>query len=457
MAGERRRRLGSVRVRTTAGAVLVVGVALAAGAIVLVYSLRANLTDGVRTGAALRADDVADLLDSGSDPRDLVGSDDDDGLIQIVDEDGRVVAASDAIAGRPPIARLEDGESAEVEPLTGDDDEFLAVAVEAETEGGRLTVLVARALDDVDDSTEFVGGWLAFGIPALLLVVGFTTWRVVGRALAPVESIRAEVDAISAAEMHRRVPEPGTADEIARLAATMNRMLERLEASQARQRRFVSDASHELRSPVASIRQYAEVALAHPDRLSTVELAETVLAEDLRVQHLVDDLLLLTRADEHMLNLAARPVDVDDLVFAEANHLRATSALRVDTRDVSAGRIRGDDRALARVLRNLATNAARHAHERVGFTLSDRDGDVLVTVEDDGPGIPPDARGRVFERFVRLDDARARDDGGSGLGLAIVSELVAALGGSVAVGESALGGARFEIRIPADSGGTQGP
>ena len=141
---------------------------------------------------------------------------------------------------------------------------------------------------------------------------------VVGRALAPVEAIRAEVDAISAAALHRRVPDPPADDEIARLARTMNRMLDRLEQAQARQRRFVSDASHELRSPVASIRQHAEVALAHPDRTTTAELAETVLAEDLRLQRLVEDLLLLTRADEHTLALRRRPVDLDDLVFDEA-------------------------------------------------------------------------------------------------------------------------------------------
>jgi signal transduction histidine kinase len=228
----------------------------------------------------------------------------------------------------------------------------------------------------------------------------------------------------------------------------MNRMLDRLEQAQARQRRLVSDASHELRSPVATIRQHAEVALAHPDRTTTTELAATVLAEDLRLQRLAEDLLLLTRADEHTLALRRRPVDLDDLVFDEARRLRDGTGLRVDTTAVSAGRVDGDAAGLRRVLRNLGDNAARHAADRLAFSLAERDGLVLLGVDDDGPGIPEADRARVFERFVRLDDNRARDDGGSGLGLAIVAELAAAHGGTVAAAASPLGGARVEVRLP---------
>ena len=167
--------------------------------------------------------------------------------------------------------------------------------------------MVVRSTETVTEATAAVSGLLAVGLPLLLVVVGATTWVLVGRALAPVEAIRAEVDAISAADLHRRVPDPPAGDEIGRLARTMNRMLDRLEQAQARQRRLVADASHELRSPVATIRQHAEVALAHPGRTTTTELAATVLAEDLRLQRLVEDLLLLTRADEHTLALAQAP------------------------------------------------------------------------------------------------------------------------------------------------------
>jgi signal transduction histidine kinase len=456
MAAERRRsrtariraRSGTVRVRTTVAATVVVGVAMAVGAVALVAVLRATLTREVLTSAQLRGADVAAGLEAGAQPGDLAVGDPEDLLIQVLDASGRVVASSPNVAGAPPVARLRPGDSAEVDaPI--DNDDFLAVATAADTPQGRFTVVVARAVDAVGDSTRVVSILLAVGLPVLLLLVAATTWRVVGRALAPVEAIRGEVDEISAAELHRRVPDPPGDDEIARLARTMNRMLGRLDRASARQRRFIADASHELRSPVASIRQHAEVALAHPDRTSLAELAATVLAEDLRVQRLVEDLLLLARADEHTLQLRRRPVDLDDLVFEEASRLREATGLRVDTTAVSAGRIDGDAAGLRRVLRNLGDNAAHHARGRIAFALAQDDGAVVLTVDDDGPGIPEADRARVLERFVRLDDARARDAGGSGLGLAIVAELAGAHGGEIGIAGSPLGGARVQVRLPA--------
>jgi signal transduction histidine kinase len=455
MAAERRGlvRLGTVRVRTTVAAVLVAGLAMAVGGLALVAVLRASLTRELRTAARLRGQDVADLLAADAAGRGpLAVNEADELLIQVLDERGRVVVASPNAEGMAPLARLRPGQSAEVELPEGApveaDGRFLAVAVGVDTALGRRTVLVARSTEAVTETTAAVGGLLAVGLPLLLAVVAATTWVVVGRALAPVEAIRAEVDAISAAALHRRVQAPPADDEIGRLARTMNRMLGRLEQAQARQRRLVSDASHELRSPVAAIRQHAEVALAHPDRTTTGELAATVLAEDLRLQRLAEDLLLLTRADEHTLALRRRPVDLDDLVFEEARRLRAATGLRVDTTAVSAGRVDGDAAGLRRVLRNLGDNAARHAAGRLAFSLAERDGLVLLGVDDDGPGIPEADRERVFERFVRLDDARARDDGGSGLGLAIVAELARAHGGTVAVAPSPLGGARVQVTLP---------
>jgi signal transduction histidine kinase len=456
MAAERRRswaarlrgRSGTVRVRTTVAATVVVGVAMAVGAVTLVAAVRGTLIREVRASAQLRGADVAAVLEAGSRPGDLAVGDPEDLLIQVLDAGGRVVASSPNVAGAPPVAQLRPGESASVDvPI--DNDDFLAVATAANTPTGRFTVVVARAVDVVGESTRIVSIMLAVGLPVLLLLVATTTWRVVGRALAPVEAIRNEVDEISAAELHRRVPDPPGGDEITRLAQTMNRMLGRLERSSARQRRFIADASHELRSPVASIRQHAEVALAHPDRTTLAELAATVLTEDLRVQRLVEDLLLLTRADEHTLQPRRRPVDLDGLVFEEASRLREATSLRVDTTAVSAGRIDGDAAGLRRVLRNLGDNAAHHAHGRIVFALGQENGAVVLTVDDDGPGIPEPDRARVLERFVRLDDARARDAGGSGLGLAIVAELVGAHGGELGIAGSPLGGARVQIRLTA--------
>ena len=448
---------GSVRVRTTVAAVAVVGVAMVVGAVVMVVVLRSTLTREVRAAARLRAEDVAAVLAAGggsgvAGPGTLAVDDADELLIQVLDGGGRVVAASPNAEGRPPVARLRPGSSAEVEVPAGgpmdESGEFLAVAAGADTPRGQRTVLVARSTEAVDEAVAAVGGLLAVGLPLLLAVVAVTTWVVVGRALAPVEAMRAEVDEISAAALHRRVPDPPADDEIGRLARTMNRMLGRLEQAQARQRRLVSDASHELRSPVATIRQHAEVALAHPGRTTTSELASTVLAEDLRLQRLTEDLLLLTRADEQSLALRRRPVDLDDLVFEEAKRLREATGLRVDTSAVSAGRVAGDAAGLRRVLRNLGDNASRHARERLALSVAERDATVVLAVEDDGSGIPEADRERVFERFVRLDGARARDDGGSGLGLAIVAELVAAHGGTVVAAAGPLGGARVEVTLP---------
>jgi signal transduction histidine kinase len=452
MAAERRW-LGTVRVRTTLAALAVVGMAMAAGGVALVAVLRGALTQEVRATTRLRATELAADLRSGPAPAALaVGGDPEDLLIQVLDGRGRVVASSANVRGLPPVARLRPGASARIDvPI--DSDPFLAVAVAATTPQGRRTVVVARALDTIGEATQIVTTLLAVGLPALLLLVAATTWRVVGRALAPVEAIRREVDEISAAQLHRRVPDPPGGDEVARLAQTMNRMLDRLQRAHARQRRFVADASHELRAPVAAIRQHAEVALAHPDRSSTAELAGTVLAEGLRIQRLVEDLLLLAGADEHGLVPRRRQVDLDDLVFEEARRLRQGGGLRVEVGAVSAARVEGDPGGLRRVLRNLGDNAARHASGRVSFALAERDGAAVLAVDDDGPGIPPADRERVLERFVRLDDARARDAGGSGLGLAIAAELVAAHGGMISITASPLGGARVEVSLPrADPG-----
>ncbi|MEN8652203.1 HAMP domain-containing sensor histidine kinase [Streptomyces sp. 21So2-11] len=441
-----------IRVRSTVAAVLVVAAGLLVGAVALVALLRAELTDDVRQASRARAEQVAAVIESGRGVPSLAVAERDEQFIQVLDAKGAVVAGSGNVEELPALARPDtDGESRITTPL--DEDEFLVVAVAADGPDGQKTVLVGRALIAVAESTQIVIRLLLAGLPLLLLLAAAATWMAVGRALAPVSAMRAEVEAISSAELHRRVPLPRGRDQIARLAATMNHMLDRLERSQTAQRRFISDASHELRSPVASIRQHAEVALAHPGRTTPQELAATVLAEDLRIQRLVDDLLLLARADENALRPRLQPVDVDDLVLDEARRLRSTAAaLRIGTAEVSAARLNADAQGLRRVLRNLGDNAARHARSQVAFDLTEtQDGRIVLGVEDDGPGVLAADRERVFERFVRLDDARARSGeraGGSGLGLAIVAELVAAHGGTATVSESPLGGARFEVSLP---------
>jgi signal transduction histidine kinase len=233
----------------------------------------------------------------------------------------------------------------------------------------------------------------------------------------------------------------------------MNRMLERLERAHERRRRFVSDAAHELRSPVAAIRQQAEVAAEHPTTTNVEQLARVVLEEDDRLQRLVEDLLLLARMDERAPDV--EEVDLDDLVLAEADRLRSTSSIALDTRGVSAARIRGERAFLERVVRNLMENAATHARARAAVGIAELDGHVVLAVEDDGPGIDPEDRERALERFVRLDGARDRKTGGAGLGLSIVREVTRAHGGSVALGESSLGGLLVRIELPSEFRGSE--
>ncbi|HEX2235067.1 MAG TPA: ATP-binding protein, partial [Actinomycetota bacterium] len=445
--------------RTTAAAVIVVGAAAVIAAVIMVVMLRRSLTAGVRATAILHARSVAVQLEQGgklpsldSDAEELDTDAEEEEFFQLLTPDGELIASTDNVM--PPqqlVVRLEPGETRRLERVPvphdpGEANPFVVVA-RALDEGTRILV-AGRTLESVTEATEAVTELLWIGVPLLLVVVGGVTWHVTGRALAPVDAMRAEVETISTNQLHRRVPQPASKDEIARLAATMNLMLGRLERGQARQRRFVSDASHELRSPVTTIRQHAEVARQHPKGTTIEELAEVVLEEDARLQRLVEDLLLLAKLDEGTLELRRQAVDLDDLVFEEAERLRATTGLRVDPTGVSAGRVLGDAGQLTRLVRNLTDNAARHARTTIALSLREERDGIVLGVEDDGSGIPPSDRGRVFERFERLDEARDRDSGGSGLGLAIVAEVAAAHGASVDVTDGALGGARFEVRFP---------
>jgi signal transduction histidine kinase len=438
---------GSVRARTAAGAVLVVGTALLVASIVLVTVMHRAMERNVTDAARLRARDIVASLENGRSPASVI-SEDDDVLVQVVDS-GTVVASSAPLEGDPPLARLGAGESRVVDdPPVGDDDPFAVVALQASAPDGPVLVLVGRNLDLVRETVATVSRVLLVVVPLLLVVAGLTSWAVAGRSLAPVESMRREVTHISDTELHRRVPRPAGDDEIARLADTMNDMLARLDAARERQQRLVSDASHELRNPIAAIRHHAEVALAHPNTTTSRDLAGDVHDEALRLQRLAEDLLLLARADEHTLELDRQPVDVDDLVLDEARRLKQATDLRIDTSGVGAARTRGDVAGLRRVVQNLTDNAARHASSTIRLTLGESDGHVVLAVEDDGNGVPEVARDAVFERFTRLDDARDRGHGGAGLGLAIVAEIVGAHGGRTSLDDAPLGGARFVVALP---------
>jgi signal transduction histidine kinase len=283
----------------------------------------------------------------------------------------------------------------------------------------------------------------------MILLVALAAWYFTGRALKPVEAIRREAESITGATMDRRVPEPDTDDEVGRLARTMNAMLDRLETSAQKQRQFVSDASHELRSPIASIRTNLEVALHNPERSDWPAVASRALAEDVRMEDTVSELLDLARLDE-----AEGPASVDTLPEVDLDELVLDDTVQqrrvpVDTGKVSAGRVHGRRDQLQRVVRNLLDNAARHASTTVAVGLQTDDDTVQLTVDDDGPGIPAEDRDLVFERFTRLDDGRARDAGGLGLGLSMVKAITEHHGGTVVIEEAPIGGARLRVNLPA--------
>ena len=435
-------RFGSVRIRTTAAVVAITGLAALFGAWALVASLGGSLIDGVVSAAEARADEVSEAIDDGTEAQQLRLPEEDDRFVHVLDGSGSVVTASEDAPSRPPAVP---GDDALTDVVAADDDERYVVVAER---SDSMTVVVSQDASIVTDSQEALRGSLYAAVPAVVLAIGIATWFLVGRALAPVEEIRVEVDRITADRLGSRVPQPAARDEVGELARTMNQMLERLEAAQARQQQLVSDASHELRSPAAVIRQRAEVALSHPGHTTTDELARVTLAEGRRIEQLVEQMLWLARIDEGSSGLRLRLLDLDDVVLEEVNRVRVINALTVDTSRLSGGRIRGDALMMRRVAANLLDNAIAHAATVVSVALFERDDDVVLRVDDDGPGIPVADRVRVLERFVRLDEARTRARGGTGLGLAIVHEIVAAHGGSLRIDTSKSGGARFDVVLP---------
>lgn len=439
VAAELRRGL-SVRWRTTLAATLVAGVALAVGSSIFVGVVDDAFVGNITASAERDAESTVSLLESSATARlPEIG----DAMLQLYADDGTLIDTSpDAENLTLPTV------DAPTRALIDGVDHIL-VARTADIAGVAAEVRLALPIGDALDATRTVANLLLVAVPVLLVLIALVTWLMVGRALRPVDTIRREVEAIGPGELHARVAEPGINDEVGRLARTMNGMLARLEASALAQRRFVSDASHELKSPLASIRQHAELARSYPDRTDTTELGAVVLEESERLQDIVESLLLLTRFDEGGAVLRADPVDLDDLALADARRLRDLDRVAVDTSGVGPGRVTGDERMLARAVRNLTDNAARHARTRIAVRVATRDETVELTVDDDGSGIPAADRERVLERFVRLDDGRARDTGGSGLGLAIVSEIVAAHGGELRIDDSPFGGARVTVTLPA--------
>jgi signal transduction histidine kinase len=298
---------------------------------------------------------------------------------------------------------------------------------------------------------------MLIGLPLLLAVVAGVTWLVTGRALRPVERIRHELAAImGSSDLSRRVPEPTAQDAIGRLARTTNQTLATLEASLEQQHRFVADASHELRNPIASLRTQLEVGAAHPALLDVPGAVKDVA----RLQRLATDLLLLARLDASERLSAQARVDLGELAREQAALARtvndsADGSGRVPVRTglLADVEVAGSARQLARILANLIDNAQRHAATEVVVSVrAVGDGRAVLEVADDGDGVPEDQRERIFERFVRLDDARSRDDGGTGLGLAIARDLARRHGGTLTAAARGGRGAVFTLELPVPVG-----
>ena len=432
----------TIRFRITAIAVVLSGVLLAAVSLLTINALRWQLTDNLDEGLGQRADTIAAVV--ADRPPDQVSTDE-DLLVQVVDTDGKVLASSANLAGAAPITSTQPGLRV-VTNVPGRNESFRVLIRQIDSSEGPVSLIVGINNDDVTEPATILSRLLAILVPAAVLLLGALVWWLTGRTLRPVERMRIEIAEITASNLGRRVAEPATGDEIDRLAHTMNDTLDRLEGAILRQQRFVADASHELRSPLTRIRSEIEIGIATGEPADQATRERSVLDETINLQHLVDDLLQLARSDEGLADSEFDPVDLDDIVLREARRLRERARVVVDTRSVSAAHISGDARQLTRAVRNLLDNAERHASSTVTITLAEVDGQVRLTVADDGDGIPLEARQLIFERFARLDDARTRDAGGTGLGLAIVRDIIQRHGGTVTLDSGPA--TRFVVALP---------
>ena len=469
-----RRLIGSVRIRVTATALLAVGCALLVAAVVVRVDLRHDRQRILMETAQVDArevvafnPDLGNHLILPADPTITTG------FLQVLVHN-RVVGASRALRYLPPLWQPGDPTIEPAPDSLGDlAKDVEQVSVPVEIGGVKADVVVVASMQQYDRTVADVQHQVDYGVPILLAVVGLLSWVVVGRALRPIEAMRREVAFVASDPVgpHRhRVAEPANDDEVGRLARTLNLMLDRMEASTERERRFVSDASHELRSPIANIRTELEVALRHPGAADWWQVAGDVLSQNDRMEQLVAGLLLLARSDEGSLIASAEPTDlavVAEQVVGGESDGRVAVTLHARPAPVRVPAVYAE-----RMIANLVENARRFATSAVAVSVgpapsrgtigaplgsagpagwpgvgAETAGFVELRVVDDGPGVPDQERERIFERFVRLDQARNRDDGGFGLGLAIVADLSRFYGGSIQV-EPGGPGAMFLLRLP---------
>ncbi|SEG91107.1 Signal transduction histidine kinase [Thermomonospora echinospora] len=372
-----------------------------------------------------------------------------DGIsIQVLDSRGRVVSGTANLAHKPPMADFQPPESADLAsrklcPPRGLRDCMNVVVLRVYQSEGDWTVYTAnRTIPWYVSSGTVV--FLASISLLLVLLTAVGASHTVHKTLVPVEAIRAELAEITASDTGRRVPVPESHDEIRQLADTVNATLQRLDAALVQMRRFTSDASHDLRSPITAARAQVEEALRYPEETDWHEMATQVLASLDRLQAIVTDLLELTALDTGA-HRAMDYVNLGTLVSAEID--RRPGRVPIHTHLDSDVIVRGDPLRLARLLVNLLDNAERYAASKVDIIVRSENGTAVLEVRDDGAGIPPEHRETVFQRFARLDTARNRASGGTGLGLPIARQTAHAHGGTL-VAEDSPRGARLVLRLP---------
>ncbi|MFC4911334.1 sensor histidine kinase [Actinomadura gamaensis] len=439
----------SLRTRVTVAATLVVGLLLVAGAVGFYATLRHAVYASLHARGAKAVSALAGTVRA-SDPRGpgaLHPGDTGFLLLQVLDDRGRVRAASDEMAGRPPLADLRPDASHPTRAgrTTLAREEVYVVATRVRTRHGWRVLYAGAPMPGFSRSRSYFTGLLVLAVPLGLLMAAVSVSLAVRRALRPVRKMSAELAEVtgSGPGRMRRVTVPVTHDEIAQLAASVNVTLHRLEQTVVRQRQFVGDVSHELRSPLTGLRAQLEVALEHPEDEDWPAVARAALNDADRLQRIVTDLLLLAKLDAGV-PLDREPVDLGDLARQEGARPRRVP-VEVTAEDGVV--VLGARGPLLRLITNLLDNAARHARTGVTVTVASSGSDAVLTVADDGDGIPPADRDRVFQRFQRLAEGRKRDNGGSGLGLPISRDIAHAHGGTLVIADTRTG-AHLVLTLP---------
>ncbi|GAA3796870.1 HAMP domain-containing sensor histidine kinase [Sphaerisporangium flaviroseum] len=369
--------------------------------------------------------------------------------IQVVDEVGQIVSSTKEMAGKPLMAPfVPPNELVPAQQVT------CSVPAFPDTCMGVVAIRFYRYTGDwLIYGADPIVPWyvdpmlvaiLAAGSLILIAATGFGTYRIVERALAPVDSVCRELVEITASDLSRRVPLPANRDEIRSLGETVNETLDRLQQAVERQRRFASDAGHDLRSPITAMRTQVEDALLHPDDTDWIKTSESVLVSLDRLQAIVTDLLMIARLDSSE-KVTHDFIDLAELVRTEARRRFRGKRIVLDLQPGVV--ISGDRLQLIRLLTNLLDNAERHATSTVTIVVRREDERAVLEVVDDGEGVAPEQREVVFQRFIRLAAGREKDKQGTGLGLAIAREIAEHHGGTLAI-EDAPRGARFVLRLP---------